>query len=382
MRVLVAHNRYRSDQPSGENVVVDAEIAALRDAGVDVVAWLPSSDEIDLRSPRGLLEAAAGPMRAPWGAGTFTRLLAEHRPDVVHLHNVYPLVGPQVVKQAHDAGVPVVMTVHNFRLTCMAGSHFRDSLPCTQCTAAGNPLAGVQHACYRNSRLQSLPMAASLSRRPLSHVDRFIAPSRFMADYVTSTGVAESRVTIRPHWVADLPQPAVEQSREGAVYVGRLAPEKGVELLAQAWNRLTTSQTLTFFGGGPLHDPLRAKQSATMRVAGRTEATAIQAAMARARVVVVPSLFDEPFGLVAAEALRAGTPVLASTRGALPEVVGDAGWIVEPTVTAIAHGLSEALVEDRPDLNALARSRFEERYAQDVLVDQQIDIYQSVIEQA
>src|SRR4051794_15577628 len=156
MRVLVAHNRYRASSPSGENQLVAAEIDLLRAGGVDVVPLLTDSD--DLTGPLGALRGAPGPIYSPSGVRGFKRLLAQTRPDVVHLHNVYPLISPYVVRVAARAGVPVVQTVHNYRHGCVNGLHLRDGHPCTDCLGTRLGLPAVRHGCYRDSRLQTVPM--------------------------------------------------------------------------------------------------------------------------------------------------------------------------------------------------------------------------------
>src|SRR5690606_8839959 len=126
VKVVVAHNRYRSAQPSGENRVVDAEIAQLTAAGVEVLPLLRSSDEIGSLPVR---DRALLPLSPLWNAGTqrtLAALLREHRPDVLHLHNPYPLLSPAVVRTAHRYGVPVVHTTHNYRQVCANGIYFRD----------------------------------------------------------------------------------------------------------------------------------------------------------------------------------------------------------------------------------------------------------------
>ena len=158
MRVLVAHNLYRSSAPSGENQLVRAEIELLRDGGVEVVGLIQDSDDIP-DGIRGLLEAAPGPVYSRDGVRRFTRLLEEHRPDVVHLHNVFPLISPYVVRVAARRDVPVVQTVHNYRHGCVNGLHLREGHACTDCLGTRLGLPAVQHGCYRGSRAQTVPMA-------------------------------------------------------------------------------------------------------------------------------------------------------------------------------------------------------------------------------
>src|ERR671919_666044 len=162
MRILVVHNRYRSGQPSGENRVVEQEVSLLRGAGNDVVLYERRSDDI---SGFSIIGKAAVPARVVWSPADRRRLggvLAHRRPDVVHVHNTFPLISPSILSVCREAGVPVVATLHNFRLACANGLLFRSGAPCEDCVGR-NPWPGVVHGCYRGSRLATIPVAATIS---------------------------------------------------------------------------------------------------------------------------------------------------------------------------------------------------------------------------
>src|SRR5215467_2643273 len=156
MKVVVAHNRYSSAQPSGENVMVDAEIAQLRAAGVEVVPFIRSSDEIASLPVTGKLLLPLSPVWAPGAQRELAAILRDHRPDVFHLHNPYPLLSPWVVRTAHAHGVPVVQTVHNYRHVCAAATFLRDGAVCRDCAGRRLAVPAVVHRCYRGSLPQSV----------------------------------------------------------------------------------------------------------------------------------------------------------------------------------------------------------------------------------
>ena len=259
MRVLVAHNLYRSSAPSGENQLVRAEIGLLRDGGVDVVEMLEDSDTIP-GGPAGVLRAAPGPIYSPSGVRRFERLLVSTRPDVVHLHQVQPLISPWVVRVAGKHGVPVVQTVHNYRHGCANGLHLRDGRVCTDCVGTRLGLPAVQHGCYRDSRLQTLPVSIGMvaHRRTWQEgVARYLALTPFMRDMLISYGLPADRITVRPTWVPD-PGFAGEPGRD-VLYVGRLDEAKGIDRLLDAWalarrSGLDPQQRLVVAGDGPLRD--------------------------------------------------------------------------------------------------------------------------------
>jgi len=200
MHVLVVHNRYASAQPSGENKVVDQEVELLRGAGHQVELFERRSDDIGSLS---LPAKAALPLRVPWNPAVRRELAAKlraERPDVVHVHNVFPLLSPAVLAACADAGVPAVATLHNYTQVCPPGTLQRDGRPCTACVGS-TPLPAVRHGCYRNSRLATVPLAVSLSvnrRRWWSGVERFFCISAAQREVLVGAGMPAERLS--PAW--------------------------------------------------------------------------------------------------------------------------------------------------------------------------------------
>ncbi|MGH3647794.1 MAG: glycosyltransferase family 4 protein, partial [Micromonosporaceae bacterium] len=205
MKVVIAHNRYVSAQPSGENSVVDNELGLLAEAGVEVVPFLRTSDEIATMSAGQKALLPISPLYAGTAQRQLRDLLAREKPDVLHLHNPYPLLSPWVVRTAHAAGVPVVHTVHNFRQVCVAGTYFRDGHPCYDCRGKSFGYPGILHGCYRGSRAQSAIMASTLAahRGTWRSVDRFIALTTAMAAHLRSYGIQDSQIVVKPNCVPD-----------------------------------------------------------------------------------------------------------------------------------------------------------------------------------
>ena len=263
MRVLVAHNFYRSSAPSGENQLVRAEVALLREGGIDVVEMFEDSDTIS-GGVAGVLRAASGPVYSPSGVRRFERLLESARPDVVHLHHVQPLISPWVVRVAGRYGVPVVQTVHNYRHGCANGLHLRDHRVCTDCVGTRLGLPAVEHGCYRDSRVQTVPVALGMvthRRTWRKGVARYLALTPFMRDMLVTYGLPADRITVRPTWVPD-PGSAGDPGRD-VLYVGRLDEAKGIDLLLDAWAQaqrrgLHPQQRLVVAGDGPLREVVSA----------------------------------------------------------------------------------------------------------------------------
>jgi glycosyltransferase involved in cell wall biosynthesis len=252
VKVVVAHNRYRSAQPSGENRIVDADIEQLAAAGVEVVPFLRSSDDIPALPAVGKALLPVSPLWNPAAQRELVALIRTHRPDVLHLHNPYPLLSPWLIRTAHRHGLPVVHTVHNYRQVCASGIYFRETGICHDCRGRRLGVPAVVHRCYRGSRAQSAVMAVTLAaHRPTwRSVERFVALTTAIEIHLREYGVPADRITVRPNGLPD-PGPPPPLG-DGFLFLGRLAPEKGLGLLLDAWDRHPdgTLGTLRIAGDG------------------------------------------------------------------------------------------------------------------------------------
>lgn len=386
MRVLIVHNRYSSRSPSGENLAVDDEARWLAGAGVEVVRHEVTNDDmVDV----GPLARARDGLGVVWSTAARRRAeeaLAAARPDVVHVHNLFPLLSASVPAAALRQGTPVVWTVHNRRVRCVAGTNFRDGRPCHDCRP-GWRVPGVAHRCYADSLGASalVSAATSLYLRTARRGITPVAPSRAVADWlVAACGFAREAVQVKYNGVAAPPSPpAPAAGQRGFFYAGRLAADKGVGLLLDAWRQADVDAPLVLAGDGEAADEVRAAAAADPRItwAGQLAPAEALARLASARVVLVPSLWDEPFGRVAAEALAYGRPVITTGRGALGEIVdGATGWVCEPTAAAVAAAISEAATSDvavagRADAAVRAHA---ERFSPEVTTAGLVEIYKNV----
>jgi glycosyltransferase involved in cell wall biosynthesis len=389
--VLVVHNRYRSSAPSGEDRVVDQETAALAAQGCEVERFERLSDEIPSLP---LAEKLMVPVRVAWNPSA-NRALAgaidAFRPDVVHAHNVYPLLSPSVLHEAAKRA-PVVVTVHNYRPLCPTGQLFRSGAPCTECVGRA-PFASVRHGCYRDSRSATVPMAVAslVQRRAWRDVpSAYIFISAAQRDLFAPLGLPEERCFVKGNLVHASP---VDAPTEPLVaFVGRLDEAKGVRLLMDGWDRFssrrpTSDLRLAIAGSGPLEPEVRtwAARRQTVDVLGLLSREQCANLTARARAVVVPSVWQEPFGLVVAEAMAAGTPPIAPAHGAFPELIHDGidGELFPPgDPDALSRTLER--VGDDPDrcsrLGRSARLTHAERFAPDKNTAELLAVYRFAIE--
>jgi glycosyltransferase involved in cell wall biosynthesis len=384
LRILQIHNRYR--QLGGEDGVVASEAELLRRNGHEVIEHFASN-------PSGGARAAASLAVAPWNpvsARAIRRAVLECAPDVAHVHNTWFTLSPSVLGSLRRSNVPVVMTLHNYRLVCVNALVFRDGHPCTDCVGR-SPLPGVRHRCYRDSALQSAAAAATLSFNRARHtwvssVDRFIAPSRGLRDTLVAGGLPADRFIVRPHAVADAgPRTGAPSSSSTVLCVGRVSDEKGVDVLLEAWARARPSGLeLVVVGDGPRRADLERRSIDAVRFTGWLPAVEVHELMLGARALVFPSVCFEVFPMTLVEAMSAGLPVIASAHGGSAEIVGQIGteWLAEPG-RAGAWAERLALLSDGAALDAAgkrAREIYASQYAPERGVGSLVDAYQAAID--
>ena len=331
MRILVLHSRYRSAAPSGENNVVDAERALLSEAGHEVASWERRSDDI---AGWPIRQRVALPARSVYHSAVRRELaarLAATRPDVVHVHNTFPLLSPSVLDACRDAAVPVVATLHNYKLLCASGDFFRAGSPCHDC-ADGAVLPGLLHGCYRGSRLATAPIAAGLVLNRSAwrqRISAYVFISAAQRALMAGLQLPAERVFVKHN--ASLSRPAPEADRLHRVaYLGRLDAAKGIPFLTAAWDRYRVEHPrsplrLAIAGDGPLAAEVRRWAAGHDRVdvLGHLTKEAAADLVAGSLAVVVPSSWEETFGLVAVEAMAAGVAPVVPDRGSFPELVTD-----------------------------------------------------------
>jgi glycosyltransferase involved in cell wall biosynthesis len=362
LRVLVAHNAYQ--QRGGEDAVVEAEVSLLRAHGHVVELYLRHNDEL---RDMGTLSAAKDTVWSSRTGADLVRLVAEFRPDVVHVHNTFALISPSVYAAVARARVPVVQTLHNFRLLCLQAMFLRDGLVCEDCLGRF-PWRGVLHRCYRQSAPQSAVLAAMIGlHRAIGtyrrKVCRYIALSEFSRTKFIAGGLPGERIAVKSNF-ADEPVLDGGLLRSGALFVGRLSPEKGTGVLARAAAR-GQSAVIDVIGEGPERSSLEAVSS--LRLVGWQNREAVYARMREASFLVVPSVCYENFPLTVVEAFANGLPVIASRLGAMAELIcdGATGLLFEAGNAddlAARMAWAQAHPMDMTRMGRAARQEYERKY--------------------
>ena len=342
MRISILHSRYLSGPVSGENRVVEDEARLLREAGHYVRVWSPSAEDLKSRLQLGA--------RAVWSRKAsveLRRLIEGDRIEVVHCHNLFPMLSPSVLRTG-SLGASVVVTLHNYRLLCLPATFLRDGRVCEACLGK-LPWRGVRYRCYRNSTLASGSLAASLSihraLRTFEQVKLFLAVSGFVRAKHIAGGFAPERIVVKPNFA--WPTERRRGAGEFFLYLGRLSPEKGLHGLLKAWPR--KAGRLVLAGDGPEHRRLREVAPPEVEFRGPLGPQEAAETLRRARALVLPSLSFEGSPRTVPEAYAAGVPVVASRSGALPELVdhGVTGLLALPGDPSSWRDAIGSLSDDR-----------------------------------
>jgi glycosyltransferase involved in cell wall biosynthesis len=397
MNIALLHNYYQ--HRGGEDTVFEAEARLLEERGHHIVRYVVHNDDIQHVSRLRLATATV------YNGATYTALQTLFRKeniDLVHCHNTLPLISPSAYYAANDADIPVVQTLHNYRLLCPNALFFRNGDVCEDCLGKAFALPAVQHKCYRGSASASLAVAGMTAlHRALGtwqrRVARYIALTEFAKAKFIEGGINADTIVVKPNFVEiDAGIGAGHgNATDGqyAVFLGRLSPEKGIMTALAAWKELGYihgSVKLLVIGAGPSEEEARAYCSAhsldTVRFLGQQPLQAALEILKEARFLLFPSLLYETFGKAMIEAFACGTPVIASRLGALAEVVehGRTGFHVEAgNVWDIALKCSQMLgltEESYAVMRQSARKEYEAKYTMQANMRLLEEIYREVLQ--
>ena len=384
MRILIVHNHYQ--QAGGEDEVFRAEAALLRQHGHSVLTLTTENGDVSgLRS----LAAARDTLWSTRFHRVLTATLRRDRPDVAHFHNTFFRVSPAAYYACRNAGVPVVQTLHNYRLMCPAATFYRDGRVCEDCIGSAIASPGIRRGCYRGSRVQTAVVAGMLTmHRSLGTwqrcVDRYIATTEFARAKFIAGGLPAEKITVKPNFCpAD---PGVGLGEGGyALFVGRLSAEKGIGTLMNAWRRLGRPVPLYIAGDGPQAASVKEFVGKTDRChwLGWQPKEAVAELLRNATCLIVPSECYETFGLVIAEAYAAGLPVVGSRLGSIGAAIddrrtglhanpGDPGDLAAKVEWVFSHP------HELAEMRAHARAEFEAKYTAERNHQMLTEIYDQV----
>lgn len=368
MRILLVHNQYQ--QLGGEDTIFKTEADLLESYGHHVIRYLIHNDRIKEMNSLALAKATF------WNHQVYQELRAliqKKRPKIVHFHNTFPLISPAAYYAAKDEGIPVVQTLHNFRLLCVNGLFFRDGQVCETCLTKKTPLPGIIHRCYRESAVASAATAMMVKFHDwvgtwLHMVDIFIVYSQFAHKKFIEGGLPKEKIAFKTNFLYPVPEPGTG-SGHYALFVGRLSPEKGTTTLLTAWQQLGHKIPLKIVGNGPLALEVNtaAENIAGIEWLGPKPLSEVYELMGEAAFLIISSEWYETFGRVGIEALAKGTPLVVSNIGALAELVipQQNGLTFEPgNADDLATQIDWLMTHPQQlkQMRAFARADFEAKY--------------------
>ena len=386
MRILLLHNRYL--HPGGEDAVFHAEKALLEREGHRVFSFVEHNARIQGRYP---VKAA---LDAIWSQQTQKRLRAliqKARPNICHFHNTFLRISPAAYYICQESGVPVVQTLHNYRLICPGALLMRDGQVCEDCLGKIIPWPSVAHGCWRGRSQTAVVTTMIVVHRFLKtwthRVDRYIALTEFARQKFIQGGLPAEKIVVKPNFVYPDPKKGSHQGNY-ALFVGRLSTEKGVHTLLAAWRKLRMIP-LWLVGGGMLESDLQERieqEQLRVSIMGRQPRDRVFDLMQNARFLVFPSESYEGFPLTLVESFATGLPVIASRLGAMAEVVehGRTGLLFEPgNAEDLAAQVAWAWThpQEMDEMGREARREYEHKYTAERNYMQLMDIYRQVLSQ-
>ena len=384
LKVLLVHNRYQL--PGGEDIAFNSEGDILRQRGLEVITYTDDNRVLTNRLP---LKSA---IETIWSSRTYRilrKLIRGTCPDVVHFHNTFLRISPSAYYACKAEKVPVIQTLHNYRLLCPSANFFRNNQICELCLGKKVPLPGIRYACYRNSRSQTAVITTMLAvhnwiKTYLETVHTYITPTNFSRQKFIEGGFPESKIIVKPHFL--FPDPGIKtRLGEYALFVGRLSPEKGISCLLESWEKIINIP-LHIIGDGPMASDVakHAENYPNIKWLGALSRDQVLDHMKNAKILVFPSICYEVFGFVIIEAFSVGVPVIASNVGSMMSMVennrnglhfkiGDATDLARCVDWAFGHP------DEITQMGLIARQDYVNKYNGDANSKMLIQIYENTI---
>lgn len=386
MRILIIHNRYQD--PGGEDVVVQQE-ADLLSKSAEVRTLIFQNH----KGLRGFFQF----LRYPFNFGTSRRIVNEiqsFNPDLIHLHNIHYAIGPTAISSIHRLGLPIVMTLHNYRLLCPTATLYHQGGLFTDSLTRSFPWAAVKKGAHEGSVLKTFWIAFTYFLHKTlgtwKKVDNYIALTQFAKDQISqsSIGIALQKVSVKPNFIALPPAVkdiAITNRKAEYLFVGRLTAEKGIYTLINAFK--TSKKPLTIVGDGPLRAFVEenCRVSSNLNYLGPKTSDEVRELMVTANALIFPSEWYEGMPMTLIEAFSTGTTVIASNLGAMQEMIkeGEWGFLFD---AGNASSLNEAIARwekldasTQEQLRINAKNRYEQAYTPEINRQKLLDLYSALL---
>lgn len=383
MKILIVHNNY--GKYSGEESVVDRMAEMFRNHGHEVVFYRKTTEGAR-ESLAGKIKGFIAGIYCPSGVKGMRKALKEHKPDVVNVHNLYPFISPAALAECKRAGIPVVMTVHNFRLMCPTGLFMRNGMPCELCLERGNEWGCVKHNC-EHSILKSVGYAARnavarLTRAYVDNVDRFACITEFQRQKLIQAGIPAEKIVVIPNSI-DATENYNPRVGEYIAYIGRLSYEKGYDMLIDVARH---NPNIKFRFAGAQRTATDIDIPHNVEFMGYLTGNELNDFIENARFIVMPSRCYEGFPMAILEAAQHGKPTIGPNHGGFTSIIGEGEEAIGKLfVPGNEKDLERQIVElwKHPEyvetLGAKAFHKLQQQYSSEVVYDKWIDMLEKLI---
>jgi glycosyltransferase involved in cell wall biosynthesis len=375
-KILIIHNKYQ--QYGGEDSVVAEEEKMLRQYGHVTQLYTKDNQIVDRMSKLSLLANTLWSRNTTKEVG---QILEASKPDVVHIHNTFPLVSPSVYWEINKQGIPIVQTIHNFRLSCLQAMFLRKGSVCEKCLGKF-PWRGIVNRCYRDSMASSTVLAMMLQLHRMigtygNKINAYIALNKFCKNKLIEMGIQENKIYIKPNFIESKNNDDNIENDGNPLFVGRLSKEKGIDLLADVITNMPNRQ-FDIVGSGPESDTLENIPNAIMH--GKLSQNKVQQMMKKAPFLILPSIWYENMPMTLVEAFANGTPVISSRIGALIELIDDGNTGLHFKLGSsddLRKKITWALInkDQMKNMGNNAKKVYLNKYTRDINYHQLIDIY-------
>lgn len=396
MNILLIHNYYGSSAPSGENSVFLEEMSFLKSRGHSVYTYTKNSDKLLKHGFIGSILGGLMYIINPIVIFEIRRVIKKHSIEIVHIHNIFPTIGFSIF-YGLPRKIPIVLTLHNYRIQCGNGVPLRNGKTCTECIIKKSPLPLIKYGCYRNSRISSLPHAITiqLSRILKTYKNRvatIICLTEFQKNLLICGGLDPKNIKIKPNFLSDNAfdprYVKIHDRADSCVYVGRLSEEKGINILLEAWKILDeNSPALTIIGSGALERYLLnfIKENPKLKIdfLGSLSKNQVLKKVAESKLLILPSICLEGFSMSAVEAIKVGTPICISNIGSLPQLIANNNGFsfTSNSATSLAKSLIANFnnTELMSKMSSNALTAYHQHFSSQAHEAQIIKIYQDAI---
>ena len=387
MKILILHNRYKFE--GGEEAVVAAEADLLKKNANKVVIFEISNKDLDRYS---IFRKILLPLQLIWSIESYRKvkdIIRKEKPDIVHAHNTFFLMSPSVYYACRQEKVPVVQTLHNYRFICPLGTCYRDGEVCQECLSKGLTKS-IKYSCGAKSKLWLVSMLWILSLHYKNNtfkrfIDTYIALSNFSRKQFIAAGFDQERIKVKPNFISFDPGCGSKKS-DFALYIGRFSPEKGVDVLLEAWKKLNHIPLKIIGGGNGFEDAeeFAKKHHINVEFLGQIDNKDVIEQIKKSLFVVVPSRCNENFPRIVVEAFACAKPIIASRSGALAEIIeeGKTGLLFESGNSNDLVDKVELMIKDKEineKMGKNAREVCEKKYTEEKNYKILIDIYKETI---